>query len=90
MARGPMGMLAEWAVSSSKKYPDTLIALWVPSGEMKAQRRPRPHATGYTYVDTRATCIKKMSTMEKLIVFLFPGERMPALLEVPEYQFFYR
>jgi len=31
-----------------------------------------------------------MSTMEKLIFFLFHGERMPALLEVPEYQFFYR
>jgi hypothetical protein len=25
--------------------------------------------------------------MEKLIFFLFHGERMPALLEVPEYQF---
>jgi hypothetical protein len=27
MARGPMGMPAEWAVSSSKKYADTIIAL---------------------------------------------------------------
>jgi len=31
-----------------------------------------------------------MSTMEKLIFFLFHGERILALLEVPEYQFFYR
>ena len=31
-----------------------------------------------------------MSTMEKLIFFLFHGERMPALLEVSEYQFFCR
>ena len=33
---------------------------------------------------------KKMSTMEKIYFFSFRGERMPTLLRVPEYQFFYR
>jgi hypothetical protein len=48
---------------------------------MKVQRRP--HGLHGRPV------FKKMSTIEK-IFSLFHGERMLALLEVPEYQFLYR
>ena len=52
-----------------------------PSGEMKAQRRPHVLAGDPD---------KKKVNDGKIDFFLFHGERMPALLEVLEHQFFYR
>jgi hypothetical protein len=50
-----------------------------------ARRRPKQRYARAT--DAGDPDLKKMSTKKKLMCFLFHGERMAALLEVPEYQF---